>query len=489
MDMDTIGTLFEEGVEPSFKGTWIYEKWTDKKYPVLRLNFLGFSCSDFKDFCVDFDDCLAEFARLNGLDYASKDLPKRSAKSLFSSLRLKGVSVVILIDEYDAQLTANINNPDMYERYRISLRELYGVIKGEPCIRFLGVTGVTRLKDVSIFSVGSDILDKSYSSPVSTITGFTREEIRKYYIDYIDLAVSLDKGIPEELVTEQQRDELLSKLAVEYDGYCFDDEYTNKVFSTWSVNNFFSEIVSRRKVKFGDYWYANGGLPSILAKYLETHTLRPEDYSADIDVGIDHFMNPTSLLNMKQEVLMCQTGYLTVHSTVPNGNSVRLGVPNREVRRALEKRLSQAIFRNENFPRDKIETIFHQSSADEIVGYLNSLMNTVSYEDYSNITEKTVQGMLHAFFIGADQPVRTEVQSASGRSDIVLEYENRRVVFELKYAENEADCQTQLREAVNQIRTRRYGDQLPEKDLLQIALVFNGDKAARQFTHYETVAM
>ena len=97
--LDTIGTLFEEGVEPSFKGTWIYEKWTDKKYPVLRLNFLGFSCSDFKDFCVDFDDCLAEFARLNGLEYASKDLPKRSAKSLFSSLRLKGVSVVILIAE------------------------------------------------------------------------------------------------------------------------------------------------------------------------------------------------------------------------------------------------------------------------------------------------------------------------------------------------------------------------------------------------------
>ena len=485
--LDTIGTLFEYGVEPYFKDTWIYDKWTEEKYPVLRLNFLDFSCSDFKDFCVDFDDCLAEFARLNGLEYASKDLPKRSAKSLFSSLRLKGVSVVILIDEYDAQLTANINNPDMYERYRISLRELYGVIKGEPCIRFLGVTGVTRLKDVSIFSVGSDILDKSYSSPVSTITGFTREEIRKYYIDYIDLAVSLDKGISEEQVTEQQRDELLSKLAVEYDGYCFDDEYTNKVFSTWSVNNFFSEIVSRRKVIFGDYWYANGGVPSILAKYLETHIIRLEDYTKDIKVKRNDFLNPTSLLDMKQPVLMCQTGYLTAHSRVPDGGTITLGIPNMEVRRSLASLLSERIFPGVDFTQSDNENFFSEASPEEIVEKLNSLMNTISYENYKSMNEKTVQGLLHAFFIGADQPVRTEVQSASGRSDIVLEYENRRVVFELKYAENEADCQAQLREAVNQIRTRRYGDQLPEKDLLQIALVFNGDKAVRQFTRYEVV--
>ena len=486
--LDTIGTLFEYGVDPYFKGTWIYDKWTEEHYPVLRLNFLDYNSSDYNGFFERLGNSIRYFAsNLNLAGYIHDHDPSNCLISLFNELDKAEKMIVILIDEYDAQLTANINNEELYKKYQEKIRDLYGVIKGKSCIRFLCVTGVTRLKDVSIFSVGSDILDKSYSSPVSTITGFTREEIRKYYIDYIDLAVSLDKGISEEQVTEQQRDELLSKLAVEYDGYCFDDEYNNKVFSTWSVNNFFAEIVSRRKVKFGDYWYANGGLPSILAKYLETHTLRPEDYSADIDVGIDHFMNPTSLLNMKQEVLMCQTGYLTVHSTVPNGNSVRLGVPNREVRRALEKRLSQAIFRNENFPRDKIETIFHQSSADEIVGYLNSLMNTVSYEDYSNITEKTVQGMLHAFFIGADQPVRTEVQSATGRSDIVLEYENRRVVFELKYAENEADCEALLREAVNQIRTRRFGDQLAEKALLQIPLVFNGDKTVRQFRHYEVV--
>ena len=487
--LDTIGTLFEYGVEPYFKGTWIYDNWTEEQYPVLRLNFLKMSSSSFENFCVDFDAALAKFARRNGLEYVSQDLPMRSMEALLSSLETKKISIVILIDEYDMQLTAHINNPEMYERFQVAIRELYGVMKGDAGIRFLGITGVTRLKDVSIFSVGSDIQDMSYGHSVSTITGFTREEIRKYYIDYLNLAVSTDKGIPQEQVTEEQREKLLDRLSEEYNGYCFDKLYKNKVYSTWSVNRFFQEIIENGTVIFGDYWYENGGVPSILAKYLETHIIRLEDYTEDIKVDSNDFQNPTSLLNMKQPVLMCQTGYLTAHSRVPDGGSVTLGIPNMEVRRSLASLLSKRIFPGVDFSQSDNETFFSEASPEEIVEKLNSLMNTISYENYKSMNEKTVQGLLHAFLIGAAQPVRTEVQSATGRSDIFLEYENRRVVFELKYAENEADCEALLREAVNQIRTRRYGDQLPEKDLLQIALVFNGDKAARQFTRYETVTM
>ena len=63
--------------------------------------------------------------------------------------------------------------------------------------------------------------------------------------------------------------------------------------------------------------------------------------------------------------------------------------------------------------------------------------------------------MLHAFMIGSGQPVRTEVQSASGRSDIVLDYPERRLVLELKYAETEKECEERLTEAVSQIKKIR----------------------------------
>ena len=380
--LDTIGTLFAEGVDPYFRNTWIHDRWTDRKYPVLRLNFLDY-LGDFDEFRKLLFKDIAVFAGKLGLSdaIAGDSEPHEAILDLLRALDDRDESIVVLIDEYDAELTASINDPELYERFRVAIRALYGAMKGKRGIRFLCVTGVTRLKDVSIFSVGSDIKDLSYYSPVSAITGFDRDEIRKYYADYINLAVSIEKGIPVSAVAEEQREELLERLAAEYDGYSFDDEYQHKVFSTWSVNSFFHEAASRGKVIFGDYWYDNGGIPSILAKYLEKHSISPLKYSEDINVRMSDFWNPTSLLNMKQEVLMCQTGYLTARSVIPNGNSVRLGVPNREVRRSLEKALSLSVFPSADFAADENESFFSSAPAGEIVERLNSLMNRISYEN------------------------------------------------------------------------------------------------------------
>ena len=486
--LDTIGTLFESGVDPYFRNTWIYDKWTDSKYPVLRFDFLKYT-EDYKEFANLFCKNVRLFARKLDItdSITAKPSPVEVMFDLLKALNEHGIRIVILIDEYDSQLAANINDPELYEKFRIQLRNLYGVMKDDPSIRFLGITGVTRLKDVSIFSAGSDINDLSYYKPVSTIAGFTREEIRKYYTDYIDLAVSLEKGKPQEQVTESERDELLDRLSEEYDGYCFDSFYENKVFSTWSVIKFFKETAETRMMVFRNYWYDNGGMPTVLAKYLETHSIRLEDYAGDIDVGFSDFWDPSSLLDMRQEVLMCQIGYLTVKSPVPDGNQVTIGIPNKEVRRSFEKILVRRIFVRADFSRIRNERLFSEASPADIVQRLNELFNTISYENYQHIDEKTIQGMLHAYFIGADQPVRTEVQSAAGRSDIILEYDSRRLVLELKYAGSEADCSRKLSEAVGQIKNRKYGDTLPEKPVLKLALVFNGDSSVRQFTHYEEV--
>ena len=486
--LDTIGTLFESGVDPYFRNTWIYDKWTDSKYPVLRFDFLKYT-EDYKEFANLFCKNVRLFARKLDItdSITAKPSPVEVMFDLLKALNEHGIRIVILIDEYDSQLAANINDPELYEKFRIQLRNLYGVMKDDPSIRFLGITGVTRLKDVSIFSAGSDINDLSYYKPVSTIAGFTREEIRKYYTDYIDLAVSLEKGKPQEQVTESERDELLDRLSEEYDGYCFDSFYENKVFSTWSVIKFFKETAETRMMVFRNYWYDNGGMPTVLAKYLETHSIRLEDYAGDIDVGFSDFWDPSSLLDMRQEVLMCQIGYLTVKSPVPDGNQVTIGIPNKEVRRSFEKILVRRIFVRADFSRIRNERLFSEASPADIVQRLNELFNTISYENYQHMDEKTIQGLLHAYFIGADQPVRTEVQSAAGRSDIILEYDSRRLVLELKYAGSEADCGRKLSEAVGQIKARKYGDTLPRKPVLKLALVFNGDGSVRQFTHYEEV--
>ncbi|MDD6177087.1 MAG: AAA family ATPase, partial [Ruminobacter sp.] len=195
--LDTIGTLFEFGVDPYFKGTWIYDEWEENTYPVLRLSFIDFSVTNLANFERDFIDRIDTFAREIKLDnFVPANTAKLSLQHLFDAFRFHKnfSSFVILIDEYDTQLTANINNPELYEEFKILLREIYGALKDKDEIRFLGITGVTRLKDVTIFSVGSDILDVTYDNDVATITGFTREEIAKYYIDYLNLGVSLEKN-------------------------------------------------------------------------------------------------------------------------------------------------------------------------------------------------------------------------------------------------------------------------------------------------------
>ena len=107
--LDTIATLFGKGVEPYFKDTWIYDKWKEETYPVLRLNFIEYSNIDFQEFQNSFLGDIADFAQdLELKKFKLKSTISDTLKSLFKALVDR--RIVILIDEYDAQLTANINN-------------------------------------------------------------------------------------------------------------------------------------------------------------------------------------------------------------------------------------------------------------------------------------------------------------------------------------------------------------------------------------------
>ncbi|MDD6376324.1 MAG: AAA family ATPase, partial [Succinatimonas sp.] len=272
LTLDTIATLFETGVEPYFKGTWISDKWTEPTYPVLRLNFLNFDKNSLEKFNNKLNSKITEFAELNHVTtYKEKEEAEDSIDHLLEQLRLEGRQIVILIDEYDCQMTANINNETLYKQFQEKIKSFYANIKDKFAIKFLGITGVTRLKDVSIFSVGSDIRDITNSSAYSQMIGFTRDEIKKYYIDYLKLASSYENNCNVDEVTDDNLESLLDRLAQNYDGYCFDEDYEKKVFSTWSVNTFLQSVVDKKKVQFGEYWYDNGGLPSILVNYLKTH--------------------------------------------------------------------------------------------------------------------------------------------------------------------------------------------------------------------------
>ena len=494
LTLDTIATLFETGVEPYFKGTWIYDKWTEPTYPVLRLNFLNFDKNSLEKFNNKLNSKITEFAELNKVTtYKEKEEAEDSIDHLLEQLRLENRQIVILIDEYDCQMTANINNETLYKQFQEKIKSFYANIKDKFAIKFLGITGVTRLKDVAIFSVGSDINDITNDSAYSQMIGFTRDEIKKYYIDYLKLAASYENNCTVDNVTEAQIESLLDRLAKNYDGYCFDEFYKKKVFSTWSVNKFFKSVVSNKLVYFGEYWYDNGGLPSILVNYLKTHELNSFDYlnkENPITIPVNDFMNPTALTTINQNVLMCQTGYLTLRSALTSGDlTVDLGIPNGEIYKALNRLLAINFYKEGIYALAKgVRDLLDAGDIEDIIDRFNSVINSVSYDHFSINSESVVQNYLYLFLIGAGIETSTERHSSKGRADLIIETKNRRLVFELKYAQNETEAKTKLTDAVEQIKSRDYGNTEPKKaELLRIAAAFNADPKVRAFTEYQKV--
>ena len=494
LTLDTIATLFETGVEPYFKGTWIYDKWTEPTYPVLRLNFLNFDKNSLEKFNNKLNSKITEFAELNHVtSYKEKEEAEDSIDHLLEQLRLENRQIVILIDEYDCQMTANINNETLYKQFQEKIKSFYANIKDKFAIKFLGITGVTRLKDVAIFSVGSDINDITNDSAYSQMIGFTRDEIKKYYIDYLKLAASYENNCTVDNVTEAQIESLLDRLAKNYDGYCFDEFYKKKVFSTWSVNKFFKSVVSNKLVYFGEYWYDNGGLPSILVNYLKTHELNSFDYlnkENPITIPFNDFMNPTALTTINQNVLMCQTGYLTLRSALTSGDlTVDLGIPNGEIYKALNRLLAINFYKEGIYALAKgVRDLLDAGEIEDIIDRFNSVINSVSYDHFPINSEAAVQNYLYLFLIGAGIEATTESHSSKGRADLIIETKNRRLVFELKYAEDETVAKTKLTDAVEQIKSRDYGNTEPKKEkLIRIATVFNADPKVRKFSQFSKV--
>ena len=494
LTLDTIATLFETGVEPYFKGTWIYDKWTEPTYPVFRLSFLNLDNSSLDLFKKQLNSIISEFAiKISVKGYVEKTEPEDSILSLLEKLEEETRQIVILIDEYDYQLTSNINNDDLYKQFQQKIKRFYANIKDKFAIKFLGITGVTRLKDVSIFSVGSDINDITNASAYSQMIGFTRDEIKKYYIDYLTLAASYENNCRVEEVTDTQIESMLDMMAQNYDGYCFDEFYKKKVFSTWSVNKFFQSAVSNKFVYFGEYWYDNGGLPSILVNYLKTHELNAFEYlnkEKSVTIPVNDFLNPTSLTTINQNVLMCQTGYLTLRSALTSGDlTVDLGIPNGEIYKALNRLLAINFYKEGIYALAKgVRDLLDAGDIEDIIDRFNSVINSVSYDHFPINSEAMVQNYLYLFLIGAGIETTTESHSSKGRADLIIETKNRRIVIELKYAQNETEAKTKLTDAVEQIKSRDYGNTEPKKaELLRIAAVFNADPKVRAFTEYQKV--
>ena len=160
--VSTFESLFKHGLR-DFQGLAIEKQWDDKTYDVVRLDFSrAKQFATGQEFRLRLDSLLTQAFGNLGFAY-SPDPLHTACDQLSGWLEKRPKSMlVLLIDEYDAPLTACLDKPELFEQVRSSLSDFYSVLKSnDSALRFLFITGITKYSKVSIFSELNNLDRKS----------------------------------------------------------------------------------------------------------------------------------------------------------------------------------------------------------------------------------------------------------------------------------------------------------------------------------------
>ncbi|MDE6480915.1 MAG: AAA family ATPase, partial [Muribaculaceae bacterium] len=200
---------------------------------------------------------------------------------------------MILVDEYDKPLVANINNKENIEHYRSKLSSVYSNFKSSAeHIWIVFLTGVSRFSKLSVFSDLNNISDITFEDAYADICGITEREM----LD--NLKPGIDKLAEKNGISNE---EVCQELKRNYDGYRF-SENGSDIYNPWSLLNAMSYT------KIANFWN-DTGMPRIITETLKrVHAdLKAmfDSYCTDDDLkGLD-------LLTPQPLALLYQTGYLT----------------------------------------------------------------------------------------------------------------------------------------------------------------------------------
>ena len=481
--LEMLQELFAHGAHGNryFDGLAVQNLWPEHKcYPVIFISLYALSNPDTFEaelrarLISAFDD--AGFEQVVPEPRGVNDLP-----NLLVLLKkiIKGIDVVWLIDEWDFPLSSNLNHVENFERMRNVLRVFFGWLRILNEAHFTLVTGIARYRDTSLFS-GQDIVDISMDPLFGDLVGYTQDEIKTNFAPHIAAAARLLRC---------SEDELLQQLKFHYDGFCFDADAKFTLYSPWSVNNFFQQVVLKpnEPPKFYPYWMESSNAPASVRNYLDIYQVDLSFLDDIEDDGIEIIQNdlvqPASIdcLNShpcelkKFAALMVQTGYLSIREVVdptitnPYVRRLRCFFPNNEVEsvyayvflRYITDKWGMADSWFIETAQKLHEAMYAQDIA-AIVHELNAFFTAIPYDIWAHTKETSFRTYTcwALIFSQVSDRVRAETFNYKGRSDIELQFEDKFYVFELKRLPAHGSDQAALKladAAHQQIKGRQYG--------------------------------
>ena len=233
--------------------------------------------------------------------------------------------MVVLIDEYDAPVSAALNDPAKATAIRATLSSFYGEIKNNASdIRFMMMTGVTRFTQLSVFSALNNLNDLTMDARYATLLGYTEEE----------LDANFDEDMREHAeVMGLSYEDYRAELRRWYNGYRFAKNSAVRVYNPVSI----AKTIGPKEPTFAPTW-TKTGTPSVLINYLSDHELTEMDYD-NVENISEEALDICRLEAILPVSILYQSGYLTIKDYSEWGFT--LGVPNEEVRRGLASLLAQ----------------------------------------------------------------------------------------------------------------------------------------------------
>ena len=264
-------------------------------YPVLHLDLNAERYDAPEQLHAILSNYLTQWETIYGEGKDEITLSRRFAGVIQRAYEQTGRGVVVLVDEYDKPLLQAINNPELTENYRQTLKAFYGVLKSsDRYLRFIFLTGVTKFAQVSVFSDLNQLNDISMKIPYANICGITKKELVSTFTPELERLAE---------VQEMSFDDTVDKMTAMYDGYHF--TYSEEgLFNPFSVLNVFDGLM------FDNYWFQTG-TPTYLVDLLKQSDYDLRLLIDGLEVGSSGFAEYRAETKNPLPMIY-QSGYLTI---------------------------------------------------------------------------------------------------------------------------------------------------------------------------------
>ena len=467
--VDTLQAYFE-GRKELFEGLKIMElekEWV--KRPVIRLDMSrgGANACTLRSYL---DIRFGQYEELYDITpKATAQLADRFDGIITTAYKKTGLQVAILIDEYDSPLQHSWKTPH-HEECTAVYREVFAILKADDLYeKFVFITGITKFTQISLFSVLNNLTNISFLPQYAALCGITKQEITDNFMPEIE-AMGRKNGWTAEETVMQLKDN--------YDGYHFSVENMVDVFNPFSLIN----ALDQGSIK--NFWAASGAT-SLLPKFVDDMEIRLDGFENCL---IDSDTIETSdVTGGGPELFLYQSGYLTIKGY--EEGLYLLGIPNHEVRKALNKVVLPAltlkteaqVFTTQNVFRLNLQ----RGNLPEAKKCLKALIADVPYSNKklaSMDMEERYRLIMSTIFNAIGCRVEVEKMIATGRIDMVVGVTHYIYVLELKLSNNGG-----ISAAEKQISANQYAEPFKADKRKVVALAVELDSEGKGLVDWKEV--